>query len=143
MKKTLEGAPEIHFLHLKVSLDGEPRVWRRLRVTNQLTLRGLHQVLEVAMGWPAAPAYEMRVGKKSYREDARARLARAVAPGDRIHYERDGKRLAIEVESWSAMLPLDARVVCLDGDGDDAFDVDGVNAVLAAMWERPPTSALN
>lgn len=37
---------------LHVSLDGvEPMVWRRVRVRSDETLAGLHEILQLAMGW--------------------------------------------------------------------------------------------
>lgn len=141
--------PEIHFLHLKTSVDGEPPVWRRVRIATNLSLRTLHDVLQAAMG-RAADAHEFRIGKRRYgpgvpdgADERRALVGKLLAPGDVFEYVDDGaRRHRVEVERWSPILPDDARVLCLDG-GGDGFDAEAINQVLAAWWERPPTSALN
>jgi len=163
-----ERVPEIHFLHLKVALDPDPQVWRRVRVSNQLTLRVLHHVLQATMGWSNAHRHDFRIGARTYgaitagdpaglRDERRARLGKLVAPGDAFRYAYDRERWhhTVHVEGWSAIFPDDPRVLCLEGAGAcppdggsprgqaTAFDVLRVNAVLAAMWEPRPRSALN
>ena len=156
-----EQPPEIHFLHLKVSLDAAMEVWRRLRVSNQLTLRALHHVLQATMEWSSGASHTFRIGARIYgsrtagapaglRDERRTRLTRVVAPGDTFHYvlDRDASHV-IEVERWSAIWPHDPPVpLCLDGAGASppgagAFDLLRVNAMLAALWERKPRTALS
>jgi len=155
-----EHVPEIHFLHLNVALDAAPEVWRRLRVSNQLTLRALHHVLQATMGWSSRAGHTFRIGAHNYgprtagapaglRDERRARLGKLVARGDTFRYlfDRDVGYI-IEVEGWSAILPDDPRVLCLGGagaspSGDSAFDLLRVNAMLASLWEQKPRTALN
>src|SRR5438477_918065 len=52
---------------LKVSLRGvRPPVWRRIRVAGDLTLRELHHVLQIALGWTDSHLHEFEIGGKRY-----------------------------------------------------------------------------
>jgi Plasmid pRiA4b ORF-3-like protein len=54
---------------LKVTLRGtDPAIWRRLLVPREISLRDLHEVLQVAMGWESYHLYEFKVGKRYYGE---------------------------------------------------------------------------
>ena len=54
---SVPDAPEI--VQLKVWLHGiSPMVWRRLLVPGACTLRELHGVLQVAMGWEGIHLYQ-------------------------------------------------------------------------------------
>jgi len=52
---------------LSVTLsEVKPPVWRRLRVASDLTLRDLHHVLQVAMGWDDCHLHEFEIDGKRY-----------------------------------------------------------------------------
>jgi hypothetical protein len=52
---------------LKVTLRGvKPGVWRRLRVAGTLTLRDLHHVLQVSMGWTDSHLHEFDIDGSRY-----------------------------------------------------------------------------
>ncbi|WP_113930668.1 plasmid pRiA4b ORF-3 family protein [Bacillus sp. P14.5] len=52
-----------HALQLKVSLKGaKPPIWRRLLVSDTLTLHQLHEVIQAAMGWTNFHLYEFQKG---------------------------------------------------------------------------------
>jgi hypothetical protein len=52
---------------LKVALrDVKPPIWRRLRVATDLTLRDLHHVLQIALGWTDSHLHEFEIGGKRY-----------------------------------------------------------------------------
>ena len=54
---------------LKITLRGiRPPVWRRVRVTSDMTLRTLHQVIQEAMGWDDAHLHEFEIGDRRYGE---------------------------------------------------------------------------
>ena len=54
---------------LKVTLrDTDPAIWRRLLVPGEISFRGLHQVLQVAMGWENEHLYEFKVGNRYFGE---------------------------------------------------------------------------
>jgi len=64
-KKKIWLPPEIY--QLKVTLLGtRPTIWRRLLVPAGFTLEGLHDVLQLAMGWYDSHLHEFRVGKKRF-----------------------------------------------------------------------------
>ncbi len=52
---------------LKVTLrEVRPPIWRRLRVAGDLTLRELHHVLQIAMGWTDSHLHEFRIGEERF-----------------------------------------------------------------------------
>jgi len=52
---------------LKVTLRyTKPPIWRRLLVPAGLTLEGLHDILQAAMGWTDSHLHEFRVGQKRF-----------------------------------------------------------------------------
>ncbi|MDX7986358.1 plasmid pRiA4b ORF-3 family protein [Xenorhabdus sp. 12] len=49
-------------LVIKVSLlEASPPVWRRIRLSNQITLSGLHYVIQGAMGWESAHLFRFEI----------------------------------------------------------------------------------
>lgn len=62
---------EKHFdiYQMKVKLVGsKPAIWRRFRVSGNITMYKLHRILQVVMGWDNYHLYEFRVGKMRYGE---------------------------------------------------------------------------
>jgi hypothetical protein len=54
---------------LKVTLLGtRPEIWRRLLVRSDITLEGLHTVLQSAMGWQDCHMHEFSVGDRRFGE---------------------------------------------------------------------------
>lgn len=52
---------------LVVTLEGiEPPIWRRLRVSSDLTLAQLHDVLQIAMGWTNSHLHQFHIGDERY-----------------------------------------------------------------------------
>ena len=85
-------------LELEVSLrEVEPRVWRRIVVPESISLRHLHEVLQVAMGWENAHLYLFAIGDADYGDvedmdelgDVATKLADLVAPGVTFRYDYD------------------------------------------------------
>jgi len=87
---------------LKVTLRGtRPPIWRRLEVASDLTLGGLHDVLQIAMGWTDSHLHAFVADGVEYgvpdpewgtrvRDESRVRLTRVLrAPKDRLVYEYD------------------------------------------------------
>src|SRR2546423_15035229 len=46
----------------------KPPIWRRIVVSGQITLFGLHQMLQVVMGWENSHLHQFIVGKTYYEE---------------------------------------------------------------------------
>jgi hypothetical protein len=114
---------------LKITLKGiRPPVWRRVRVSGDLSFAQLHGVVQIAMGWTDSHLHQFRIGDERFaipsREDwdrpadeRKARLSEVAAEKDRFHYDYDfgdGWEHEILVEK---ITPPDADLVaeCLDG----------------------------
>lgn len=93
-------APVIY--QFKVTLEGiEPPIWRRFLVPSRITLSGLHDVLQLVMGWTNSHLYEFEIGGAPYgepdddagpdlRDAAHVRLNELVTtPGAHFTYEYD------------------------------------------------------
>jgi hypothetical protein len=87
-------------LQLRVTLiDIEPAIWRQVRVPDQMTLRELHSVLQVAVGWEDAHMHQFTVGDETYgepdpmfgsvRSETRTVLGSVVGKGDAFAYVYD------------------------------------------------------
>ena len=87
---------------LKVTLRGtRPPIWRRLEVASDLTLGGLHEVLQISMGWADGHLHAFVADGVEYgtpdpewgtqvRDESRVRLTRVLrALKDRLVYEYD------------------------------------------------------
>lgn len=112
-------------------LEIEPPVWRRIQVPSNLPLEGLHEVIQVAMGWWDSHLHEFSTGERRYgqphgewpdeslSDEGEFRLDQILArPGDRLEYLYDFG------DSWQHLLTLEAvdppgahaeRLRCLDG----------------------------
>ena len=65
----MSSASQIY--QLKVRLLGlSPMIWRRVLVSDSTTLRELHGILQVAMGWEDTSSFILR--RQSHRPDAGA-----------------------------------------------------------------------
>ena len=136
-KTVAATVPAGNVYELKVTLVGaRPSVWRRLQVHADVTLRRLHEVLQVAMGWDNMHLYEFGVGSRRFAEpepdsllaqlygkrsnDSRAFTLREVAPavGTKLTYLYDFGdcwRHAIVVEDIHAEVSGVVYPVCVAG----------------------------
>ena len=58
-------------ISLKVTLRGiRPPIWRRLEVPSRLSLGGLHDAIQAAMGWGGNHLYVFDVAGRSYGDPA-------------------------------------------------------------------------
>jgi hypothetical protein len=119
-------------LILKVTLRGvKPPIWRRLRVAEELTLRDLHHVLQVSLGWTDSHLHEFEISDSRYgmpepfedlgeppQDERKYRLGELLAEGGRAVYLYDFG------DSWEHVLVLEritsvpggsARAECLAG----------------------------
>lgn len=52
---------------LRVSLaESAPEIWRRIHVTDKMTLDDLHDTIQIAMGWTDSHLHRFTIGGKSY-----------------------------------------------------------------------------
>lgn len=58
-----------NILLLRISLDGiEPRIWRRVEVPDGFTLKQLHQIIQIVMGWRDSHLHEFTINGQRYAE---------------------------------------------------------------------------
>lgn len=125
-------------LQLKVTLIGaEPAIWRRIQVPARLTLKKLHEIIQVVMGWQNShlhqfvvndqrysdPSFEMdeyaEDGDEPTRDTSKHRLSEIAKTTKSFFYEYDfgdGWRHQIQIEK---ILSEDERVnypVCIGGE---------------------------
>lgn len=99
-KSVKSGAECVY--QLKVTLDHvRPPIWRRVLVPSAITLAGLHDVLQIAMGWTDSHLHQFEFRGALYgkpvreydfdvQDEARTRLDRLlVRAKDQMHYEYD------------------------------------------------------
>jgi hypothetical protein len=130
-RKKASSPPQVYRLHLSL-LETEPLIWRRLQVPANITLRRLHDVFQIAMGWTDSHLHEFTVGDQhigmaepeaeplaNLRDDRRTTLeeiARRV--GDEFTYNYDfgddwDHRVVIESIADAGVAAH--RALCLDG----------------------------
>jgi hypothetical protein len=60
-----QEVPAVRVYQIKVTLrDLEPPIWRRVLVRSDMTLKGLHNVLQVVMDWEGYHMHEFAIGKR-------------------------------------------------------------------------------
>jgi hypothetical protein len=118
-------APEI--LQFKVWLLGiSPLVWRRVQVRASMTLRELHGVIQVAMGWEGIHLFQFTL--RARRFGSRELAARTpdvplselrLRSGTRFRYEYDLNVFwehEVRLGSRHQAAPHKSYPICLDGD---------------------------
>lgn len=115
-------------VQLKVRLRGiSPMVWRRVLVPSSITLRELHGVLQVVMGWEGIHLYSFDIYAVQYGSfelamaDPRTALSSLdLRANDKFSYVYDmGDHWAheVRVEEVCAAVPKKVYPVCIDGSG--------------------------
>jgi hypothetical protein len=87
---------------LRISLpDVAPPIWRRIRVVSRVSLRRLHYIVQVGMGWSDSHLHQFRAGQVIFgppapgstirnRSESRTRLDDVLQfPGSRLSYSYD------------------------------------------------------
>lgn len=159
---TPRAAPTRKPVTLRVELlDIQPLVWRRIVVSNQITLSALHNYLQWVMGWQDTHAHEFEIGEhlvaprwwiaemsggthdSRYKDEARFSVSKLVAElgiAGEFEYRYDmgdgwAHRIVIEAtQASSADLPLPR---CVAGENacppDDVGGPPGYMEFLAAL----------
>lgn len=150
-----QPAPSEQIYELRVTLrDVRVPIWRTLLVPGDVTLRRLHEILQLAMGWQNAHLHEFRVNEVSYGEpspgfdlavndDRQFRLSRvAPQPGVSFTYVYDfgdGWEHDVVVERVLPPEPLVRYPRCLAGLGacppEDVGGPWGYDEFLAAIGD--------
>lgn len=144
---------------LKVTLKGiPPPIWRRVQVPAQISLRELHYVLQVVMGWENSHMHQFRVGKRYFEapapkswmldffgakseDDAKTRLAeiapRVAAKFVYTYDMGDSWEHQVVVEKILPVQPAVHYPLCLDGGRacppEDCGGIWGYADLLAAL----------
>jgi hypothetical protein len=142
-------APKI--LQFKIWLLGiSPMIWRRVQVPASMTLRELHGVIQVAMGWEGLHLFQFML--RARRFGSRELAARSpdvslaklrLRVGARFRYEYDLNtpwEHEVRLESRHEADPQRTYHICLDGDGScPPEDCGGVAGFLARReaWTAP------
>jgi hypothetical protein len=86
---------------MKVTLRHvKPPVWRRIEVSGDIKLGGLHEVLQIVMGWTDSHLHGFRIGRESYamsnpnfpgdfKNGRTARLNKIAGEGEVLVYDYD------------------------------------------------------
>ena len=65
--ETPEPSPALEILQFKIWLLGiSPTVWRRVQVPARMTLRELHGVIQVAMGWEGIHLFQFTLRARRF-----------------------------------------------------------------------------
>ena len=142
-------------LQLKVRLlEVSPMVWRRLLVPAATSLRELHGIIQVAMGWEGIHLFQFRLRAVRY---GSAELSATSPEVDLASFRlRTGSRFAYEYDlnvPWRHEIRVEQQVepepgrpgpLCLDGHGDcPAEDSGGPAGHLARQHEAVGLEAMD
>ena len=133
----------------------DPPIWRRILVSDQILLPGLHHMLQVVMEWEHSHLYQFIIDKIRYGEtdpefddgmqsDRRIRLRDiAKEKGASFLYEYDfgdGWRHVITIEDLWPRTDYDIVPRCLDGDRacppEDAGGIGGYEHLLEVLRNK-------
>jgi pRiA4b ORF-3-like protein len=142
-------------VQIKVWLVGiSPMVWRRVLVPAACTLRELHGVFQIAMGWEGIHLYQFGLCTTRYGSSALAAsspdvtlAALRLRKGVRFLYEYDLNipwRHEVRIEDWMAPAPEAAYPCCTGGNGEcPPEDCGGPAAFMDRQDELPSLEALD
>ena len=149
--------PDGMVYQLRITIEGSrPPIWRRVRVPGAITLCGLHEVIQRAMGWENYHLHQFDVGDRSFapageepefgpapEDEALVRLDALVAARSRFTYTYDfGDDWVhhIEVESVSPFDPEVRLTECTGGERacppEDSGGIHGYYDLLARARGR-------
>lgn len=65
MTAAADSPDQIATLRIEL-VDTDPLIWRQLEVPTSITLKGLHDIIQGAMGWFNQHLWEFQIGRQSY-----------------------------------------------------------------------------
>ena len=112
------GEPLADGFQLKITLhESQPPIWRRVIVPVNLTLEGLHIVIQTAMGWSDDHLLQFEIGETRYtgshpfddfddtgEDDSQYRLDEAIGNKKKFRYEYDFG------DSWQHTIVVEKRI---------------------------------
>jgi hypothetical protein len=139
---------------IKVTLAGiEPPIWRRIQVPGDVTLAGLHDILQAVMGWWDYHLHQFTVRTEIYgvphlddwtevKDEREVRLSQIAHEESQFVYEYDfgdGWAHLLEVEKVLEAQPGQRYPVCLEGERatppEDVGGIWGYELYLEAMQD--------
>jgi hypothetical protein len=125
-------------LQIKISLmHAKPAIWRRIQVPGRLTLKKLHEVIQVVMGWQNSHLHQFTVGDTRYsdpnfemdeyaeegdelvRDTSKIKISEIAKISDSFIYEYDfgdGWHHQIEIEKAFAEDQRTNYPICIGGE---------------------------
>jgi hypothetical protein len=156
MPNTMESAPLPSVYQLRVVLRGvSPLIWRRLLIPAEMTVAGLHAVLQIAFGWGGEHLHRFLIhgveygigyaGGVGFRDDPhRVHVAElGLRPTERFVYDydfTDGWCLDLRLEQ---ILAAGARVYPRCTGGRRAGPPEGCGGVWAFLEQTQPHHVLD
>ncbi len=148
---------EVAIYQIKITLKhSRPPIWRRIQVRGDTKLGGLHDILQIVMGWEDDHLHAFRAKGVAYgepdpgfpgdmRNERNVRLDKIAAAGETIHYEYDfGDGWQHELKIEKVLPPeADARYPrCLAGKRacppEDCGGVPGYERMLEILANPNP-----
>jgi hypothetical protein len=118
------------FLQLKVTLQGvEPPIWRRIVVSDSVSLYELHRTLQIVMGWEDCHLHDFSIGRVRYavpsrddwgqaEDETRTTLSDVLRPKKKLLYQYDfGDSWMHEIVLEKALEEAPAATTVLHGRG--------------------------
>ncbi len=132
-----------HLLQLKITLlYTKPPIWRRIIVQDNRTLRDLHRIVQIAMGWDDGHLHAFREKRSSREELPQSRHLTDVfaRKGAKVIYEYDfgdSWEHEIKLEKAEPFDPSRPEPLCLAGElacpPEDCGGTPGYYAILEAL----------
>ncbi len=83
IKRKKKAAPSGDAYQLKITLNGsKPPIWRRVVVPSEITLAGLHHVIQLVMGWGDEHLHAFNIDGQEYSQPS---------PDDEMEYEDEAE----------------------------------------------------
>jgi hypothetical protein len=134
-------AKQNHIITLRIDIAHiEPRIWRRIAIDSDVSLRALHHVIQAAFGWTDAHLHEFQIEDYTYsmldngnvlessydsgeelRDDRKGKLNRLLYVGQRFTYQYDFG------DSWMHVIHVESIEQCPEPMGS-AQIIDGKRA---------------
>lgn len=154
--------PRVITLHVALD-DITPMIWRRIEVDADITLRGLHHIIQAAFGWTSSHLHEFIVEGRWYSmldndgvleslaelgqdafDDRKAKLERLVYPGQKFSYEYDFGDTWMHTITVEKIEPSSQKMGCgfvLDGQRacppEDVGGPPGYEEFVTVLKESP------
>jgi hypothetical protein len=110
-------------------LDVDPAIWRRIEAPANITLEGLHDVIQVVMGWADYHLHHFQIGSVRYsartpddvdmRDGRKLKLSKLIVDGERafdyVYDYGDDWRCVVVLEATVPMIPALAYPRLVEG----------------------------